>query len=165
MLALGAAGCGEDDSSNATATASQGTTTEAATTEATTQQAAATQRARRGKTIKVMGSRYGRMLFDGRGRAIYLFTRERGSKSRCYGQCAVAWPPVYTSGKPRARGGADAGLLDTTTRRGGRRQVTYNGHPLYYYVTDTRPGQITCQDVVEFGGTWLVVDPQGDAIT
>ena len=122
------------------------------------------QRKRRGKTIKVMNSRYGRMLFDARGRAIYLFTREQGTKSRCYGQCAVAWPPVYTSGKPRARGGVDAGLLGTTTRRGGRRQVTYNGHPLYYYITDTKPGQITCQDIVEFGGTWLVVDPQGDAI-
>ena len=68
------------------------------------------------------------------------------------------------SGKPRARGGVDAELLGTTARRGGRRQVTYNGHPLYYYVTDTRPGQITCQDVTEFGGTWLVVDPAGDAI-
>jgi predicted lipoprotein with Yx(FWY)xxD motif len=59
----------------------------------------------------------------------------------------------------------DADLLGTTKRRGGRRQVTYNGHPLYYYVTDTQPGQITCQDVDEFGGTWLVVDPQGDAIS
>ena len=104
------------------------------------------------------------MLFDARGRAIYLFTREPGTKSRCYGQCAVAWPPVYTRGKPRARGGVDADLLGTTTRRGGRRQVTYNGHPLYYYVTDTKPGQITCQDITEFGGTWLVVDPRGNAI-
>ena len=111
-----------------------------------------------------MNSRYGRMLFDGRGRAIYLFTRERGRKSRCYGGCAAAWPPVYTGGSPRARRGVDADLLGTTTRRGGRRQVTYNGHPLYYYVTDTRPGQITCQDITEFGGTWLVVDPAGNAI-
>ena len=105
------------------------------------------------------------MLFDARGRAIYLFTREPGTKSRCYGECAVAWPPVYTRGKPRALRGVDADLLGTTKRRGGRRQVTYNGHPLYYYVTDTKPGQITCQDITEFGGTWLVVDPQGNAIT
>ena len=74
----------------------------------------------------------------------------------------MAWPPVYTSGRPRARAGVDADLLGhRPKRRGGRRQVTYNGHPLYYYVTDTRPGQITCQDVTEFGGTWLVVDPAG----
>jgi predicted lipoprotein with Yx(FWY)xxD motif len=162
MLALGVSACGGDDSSDATATSTQapGRTTTAAATPAEP----ATPAGRRGKTIKIMNSRYGRMLFDGRGRAIYLFTRERSSKSRCYGECAVAWPPVYTSGRPRARGGAAARLLGTTTRRGGRRQVTYNGHPLYYYVTDTRPGQITCQDVTEFGGTWLVVDPQGNAV-
>ena len=154
-LVLGMAACGDDESSTASGT----------TVQTTAQQpAAATPSKRRGKAIKVANSRYGRMLFDGRGRAIYLFTRERGTKSRCYGQCAVAWPPVYTSGKPRARGGADADLLGTTIRRGGRRQVTYNGHPLYYYVTDTKPGQITCQDIIEFGGTWLVVDPQGNAI-
>jgi predicted lipoprotein with Yx(FWY)xxD motif len=111
-----------------------------------------------------MDSRYGRMLFNSRGRAIYLFTRERGTRSRCYGDCAVAWPPVYTRGRPRSGKGVRAALLGTTVRRGGRRQVTYNGHPLYYYVTDVRSGQVTCQDVVEFGGTWLVVDPAGNAI-
>jgi len=157
-LAFGVAACGDEKSSDASAQTTQ-------TTQTTVQQPApATAGKRRGKAIKVMNSRYGRMLFDGRGRAIYLFTREQGAKSRCYGQCAVAWPPVYTSGKPRARGGADADLLGTTTRRGGRRQVTYKGHPLYYYITDKKPGQITCQDIVEFGGTWLVVDPQGNAI-
>ena len=155
-LAFCVGACGDDGSSNAAATNATATTSQTT--------AATTSAARRGKTIKVMSSRYGRMLFDGRGRAIYLFTRERGSKSRCYGGCADAWPPVYTSGKPRARSGVDPALLGTTTRRGGRRQVTYNGHPLYYYVTDTKPGQITCQDITEFGGTWLVVSPQGVAI-
>ena len=159
-LAFGIAACGDDDSSPSSAA----TTSTSATTAASTESPARPARKRRGKSIKVMNSRYGRMLFDAGGRAIYLFTREPGSKSRCYGQCAVAWPPVFTRGKPRARSGVDADLLGTTRRRGGRRQVTYNGHPLYYYVTDTKPGQITCQDVVEFGGTWLVVDPQGDAI-
>lgn len=159
-LVFGVAACGDDDSS----TSSAATTSTAATTAESTENAARPARKRRGKSIKVMNSRYGRMLFDGGGRAIYLFTREPGSKSRCYGECAVAWPPVFTRGTPRARSGVDADLLGTTRRRDGRRQVTYNGHPLYYYVTDTKPGQITCQDVVEFGGTWLVVDPQGRAI-
>jgi predicted lipoprotein with Yx(FWY)xxD motif len=154
-LGGGVAACGDDGSTNAGATT-------ATTAQESPSPAAGS--ARRGKAIKVMNSRYGRMLFDGRGRAIYLFTRERGSKSRCYGACAVAWPPVYTRGRPRARDAVDAKLLDTITRRGGRRQVTYNGHPLYYYVTDRRAGQITCQDVTEFGGTWLVVDPDGNAI-
>ncbi|HZO58083.1 MAG TPA: hypothetical protein VFB51_00170 [Solirubrobacterales bacterium] len=161
-LGLGVGACGDDEPSAGTVetTGAAATTSTAAASEPPARPA----RKRRGKGIKVMSSRYGRMIFDARGRAIYLFTREAGSKSRCYGPCAVAWPPVYTRGKPRALRGVDAGLLGTTRRRGGRRQVTYNGHPLYYYVTDTRPGQITCQDVVEFGGTWLVVDPQGNAI-
>jgi predicted lipoprotein with Yx(FWY)xxD motif len=168
-LVFGVAACGDDESeSNGGASAAEtttGTGTEVITGKTSTSVTTRFERKpRRGRTIKVTDSRYGRILFDGRDRAIYLFTREKGTKSRCYGECAVAWPPVYTRGRPRAGAGADASLLGTTKRRGGRRQVTYNGHPLYYYVTDTKPGQITCQDVTEFGGTWLVVDPQGNAI-
>jgi predicted lipoprotein with Yx(FWY)xxD motif len=111
-----------------------------------------------------MKSRYGRMLFDGNGRALYLFTRERGSTGRCYGACAKAWPPFFARRSPAPRRGVDAGLIGTTRRRDGRRQATYRGHPLYYYVGDRRPGQVTCQDVSEFGGTWLVVSPRGRAI-
>jgi predicted lipoprotein with Yx(FWY)xxD motif len=114
--------------------------------------------------IIVMNSRYGRMLFDGNGRALYLFTREHGSTSRCYGACAKAWPPFLVRRAPAARRGVDADLIGTTRRRDGRRQATYRGHPLYYYVTDRRRGQVTCQDVTEFGGTWLVVSPRGRAI-
>ena len=114
--------------------------------------------------MKVMNSRYGRMLFDAKGRALYLFTRERTSRSRCYGDCAEAWPPFLTRGKPRARSGVKPSLLGTTRRRDGRTQVTYSGQPLYYYVDDREPGQVLCQDVVEFGGTWLVVSPRGEAI-
>jgi predicted lipoprotein with Yx(FWY)xxD motif len=117
-----------------------------------------------GKAVKVSPSRYGPVLFDGKGRALYLFTKEKTSKSRCYGDCARAWPPFISSGKPRAGKGADQDLLGTTKRRNGKRQVTYNGHPLYYYVADTQAGQITCQDVYEFGGTWLVVDRRGRAV-
>ena len=118
-----------------------------------------------GTTVSVRDSgRYGRYLTDGQGRTLYLFTRERGSASRCYGACARAWPPLLTRGAPRASGSARANLLGTTRRRDGSRQVTYNGHPVYYYVRETRAAQIFCQDVVEFGGTWLLVDPRGRAI-
>src|SRR5829696_3399793 len=115
-------------------------------------------------TLTVRSSAYGPMLFDGRGRALYLFTRDRGPRSRCYGACARAWPPLMAVGAPGAAGRADAALVGTTARRGGGRQVAYAGHPLYRYVGDRRPGQVTCQDVLEFGGTWLVVAPGGDAI-
>ena len=122
--------------------------------------------AKRGKLIKAAGSAYGQVLFDGRQRAIYLFTSDEGAgRSRCYGACARAWPPVLTRGRPRAGDGVDAAKLGRTRRRGGRRQVTYNGHPLYYYVGDTEPGEISCQDVFEFGGTWYVVAPGGSAVT
>ena len=115
-------------------------------------------------TVKVDSSRYGDILVDGKGRTLYLFTRDKKSKSRCYGQCAKAWPPFLTKGKPRAGKGTDPDLVGSTKRRNGKRQVTYNGHPLYYYIADRKAGQITCQNVVEFGGTWLLVSPGGAAI-
>jgi predicted lipoprotein with Yx(FWY)xxD motif len=118
----------------------------------------------KGSTVKVTRTRYGRILADGRGRALYLFTRETGSLSRCYGECAAAWPPFLTRGAPRSGSGAKSALLGTTRRRDGKTQVTYHGEPLYYYVGDRRPGQVLCQGVVQFGGTWLVVAPSGRAV-
>jgi predicted lipoprotein with Yx(FWY)xxD motif len=117
-------------------------------------------------TVKVHKSRYGRILVDGQGRTLYLFTRDRGGKSRCYGACAQAWPPFLAGADaaPQAAAGADAAKLGTAARRGGTTQVSYAGHPLYYYVNDRKPGQILCQDVAEFGGTWLVVTPAGRAV-
>src|SRR3954447_21514885 len=91
-----------------------------------------------GKTVKISHTRYGDILVDGKGRTLYLFTKERTSNARCYGDCATAWPPFLTSGAPRAGKRVDARKLGTTKRRNGKRQVTYNGHPLYYYVADTR---------------------------
>jgi predicted lipoprotein with Yx(FWY)xxD motif len=117
-----------------------------------------------GDDVKVDGSRYGQILVDGHGRTLYLFTRDRGGKSRCYGECAKAWPPQLLHGDHLTGQGLDRSKLGATTRRGGARQVTYAGHPLYYYVGDRRPGQILCQNVVEFGGTWLVVSPAGRAV-
>jgi predicted lipoprotein with Yx(FWY)xxD motif len=115
-------------------------------------------------TVEVMKTRYGRILVDGRGRALYLFTRESGPTARCYGACANAWPVFGAGGSVRAGTGANRHLIGTTHRRDGTRQVTYAGHPLYYYVTDRRPGEVTCQNVDEYGGTWLVVAPGGTAI-
>ena len=119
---------------------------------------------RRGTSVKVVGSQSGRVLADGRGEAFYLFDKERSSRSECYGACAAAWPPVLARARsgPRAGRGAAARLLGTTRRRDGRIQVTYAGHPLYYYVHDS-PGRILCHDVFEYGGTWLVVKPDGTA--
>jgi predicted lipoprotein with Yx(FWY)xxD motif len=157
--ALIAAGCGEESANGG------GTKTEAATTTAATaakEPSPTAQSAARkpGKRIEVVDSQYGRVIADGKGEALYLFDAEGGAKSKCYGTCARAWPPVLTGGRPRAIRGAKQGLLGTTVRRNGKRQVTYAGHPLYYYVDDS-PGTILCHDVEEFGGTWLVVEPNG----
>ena len=116
-------------------------------------------------TLTVRNSRYGRILFDGGGRVLYAFTRDgRGSGSRCNGGCAKAWPAFVATGRPVAGTGARQSLVGSTQRGDGRRQVTYDGRPLYYYVGDKAPGQILCQNVDEFGGTWLVVRPNGQLV-
>jgi predicted lipoprotein with Yx(FWY)xxD motif len=112
-------------------------------------------------TLTAKSSSYGRVLFDGRGFVLYAFTRDTNRRSACYGACAKAWPVYYAKGTLGAGAGIKRSLLGTTKRRDGRRQITYAGRPLYYYVGDTKVGQILCQNVTEFGGTWLVVRPSG----
>lgn len=156
-----AAGCGSDESSSSDAAMPASAEKTSSKPE---QSSTLGNRSRHGSSVRVMSSRYGRILFDGKGRALYLFTRETTRRSRCYGGCAAAWPPFLTSGTPRARAGVKPSLLGTTRRRDGKRQVTYGGHALYYYVGDRKPGQVLCQDVEEFGGTWYVVSPGGAAV-
>ena len=112
-------------------------------------------------TVVVKASSYGRILFDGRGFVLYGFTRDRRGSSRCRAACAKAWPPYVVKTRPRAGKGVAGAHLGTIRRAGGRLQVTYFGHPLYYYVGDTSPGQILCQNVTEYGGIWRVVRPSG----
>ena len=114
-----------------------------------------------GTTIKASDSQYGNVLFSKGNRAIYYFDKEAGRTPKCFGSCADAWPPVLTSGKPQAAGAVRQGLLGTT-RRGSKKQVTYDGHPLYFYVDDPQ-GQVHCHDIEEFGGLWLAVKPNGNS--
>jgi predicted lipoprotein with Yx(FWY)xxD motif len=109
-------------------------------------------------------SRYGRILFDGRGFVLYGFTHDRRRRSTCTGACAKAWPPYLVTRRPRAGRGAKASLVGTVRRAGGRLQATYAGRPLYYYIGDRKPGQILCQGVSEFGGFWRVVRPSGKLV-
>jgi predicted lipoprotein with Yx(FWY)xxD motif len=123
---------------------------------------AETSMAAKGTRVKVVSSDFGRVIADGKDEALYLFDKESSKKPRCYGACASVWPPVLTKGGPKAANGAKQSLLGTTRRSNGKLQVTYAGHPLYYYVDDS-PGTILCHDVEEFGGLWLVVKPNGRA--
>jgi predicted lipoprotein with Yx(FWY)xxD motif len=118
---------------------------------------------RQGITVRTLRSAYGTVVGDRAGRAFYSFDRERSADSRCYGDCAKSWPPVLTNGRPVPGRGVRARLLGTTQRRDGRRQLTYRGKPMYYYVGDSA-GRVLCQNVVEFGGRWLVIRPDGRAI-
>lgn len=103
----------------------------------------------------------GSFLVDDKGMTLYLFTKDTPNTTVCYEKCAVAWPPLLTTGDPVSGEGVDASLLGTTDRTDGTVQVTYNGWPLYYYEKDKAPGDITGQDV---GGVWYVVSPEGDQI-
>ena len=151
----GFAGCGGDEDSSGDEGAAATTETAAATTIEAPPPAT-------GTTIQTGDSQYGPVIFDGDDRAVYFFDKEKGTASECYGACAEAWPPVLTEGEPRAGKGVQAGKLGTTQRDDGSTQVTYGGRPLYYY--DEPPGQVTCHNVEEFGGLWLAVQPNGDAV-
>jgi predicted lipoprotein with Yx(FWY)xxD motif len=113
-----------------------------------------------GTRITVRSSEFGRMLFGPDRQAIYIFQRDRRNRTNCHGECARLWPPVYTRGAPVAGRGVRESLLGTIRRRNGRRQVTYNGKPLYYYAHEG-PGQVLCHNVNLNGGLWWVVGPNG----
>jgi predicted lipoprotein with Yx(FWY)xxD motif len=112
--------------------------------------------------VRLKKTRFGRVLFDSDGYALYMFTRD-GDKSKCNGDCAVAWPPLRARGKLVGGKGVKDRLLGKVKRRGGTRQVTYNGHPLYNYIDDPL-GVVLCQNVREFGGLWYVVKRSGKPV-
>jgi predicted lipoprotein with Yx(FWY)xxD motif len=106
----------------------------------------------------------GRILVDGRGMTLYLFEKDTGMKSTCDGSCAKFWPPVTTTGAAKAGSGLDAGKLGTTARSDGETEVTYNGHPLYYYAGDKQPGDTTGEGLNAFGALWYVLSPAGKEV-
>jgi predicted lipoprotein with Yx(FWY)xxD motif len=107
----------------------------------------------------------GSFLTNGAGRAIYLFMADSTGKSTCDGACASAWPPVVATGQPTASGSAQASDLGTISRSDGTKQVTYDGHPLYYFTGDTGPGTDKGQGLDGFGAKWFLVTPAGSSIT
>jgi predicted lipoprotein with Yx(FWY)xxD motif len=114
--------------------------------------------------VKVAKTRLGRIIVDSRGITLYDFVKDKGGKSACYGACAALWPPLITHGKPIAGPGVRRSLLGTTKRKDGKLEVTYGGHPLYYFVSDRKPGQTTGQGVNQFGGPWWVLSAAGKEI-
>lgn len=104
----------------------------------------------------------GKVIVDAEGMTMYDFHKDKGTTSSCYGACAEAWPPLLTEGAPKASGGAEASLLGVTKRKDGTEQVTYNGHPLYGFVEDRKPGETNGNDVDGFGAEWYALMPNGE---
>ncbi len=142
-LVLG--GCGSSSSSSATSSSA------AATASAV--------------TIKTASGSHGVYLVGSSGRALYLWMGDKAGKSNCSGACAGAWPPLVVTGTPTASGSATSTDLGTITRSDGSKQVTYKGHPLYYFAGDPGAGTTTGDGSDGFGAKWWLVSPAGVAIT
>jgi predicted lipoprotein with Yx(FWY)xxD motif len=156
-IALAATACssGSDSSSPAAAAASSAT---AKASSASSSSAAA-------MTIGLASASGidGKFLVGGHGRAMYLFEADTSSASTCTGACAATWPPVTTASLPMAGSGVEQSLLGTTKRSDGTEQVTYHGHPLYYFAGDTA-GMAKGQGYKDFGAGWYVVNAKGSKI-
>ena len=144
-VALAAAGCGTSSYSGTSARPPRPAATSATASVAT------------GRTT------LGTVLVDGRGRTLYLFEKDKGATSSCYGACASVWPPL-TSAKGVAAGGLPAARLGATKRTDGTTEITYAGHPLYTYAGDAKPGQAHGQGLDQFGAEWYVLAPSGHKI-
>ncbi|HEV2924532.1 MAG TPA: hypothetical protein VGW98_10890 [Solirubrobacteraceae bacterium] len=116
-------------------------------------------------SVGVRQTPLGKILVDSRGRTLYLFKGDRPNASTLSRAGLIVWPAFTSTGTPRATGGAKAASVATISARGGRRQVSYNRHPLYYYIGDQAPGETHGQGLNQFGGLWYVVAPSGNALT
>jgi len=106
-------------------------------------------------------SSLGQTLVDAEGRTLYAFTKDKGGKSSCYGDCEATWPALTIQGSPSAGDGVEASLLATSDRKDGSAQVTYKGMPLYHFSGDQQPGDTNGQGV---GGVWFAVTPDGGLV-
>jgi predicted lipoprotein with Yx(FWY)xxD motif len=116
-------------------------------------------------TLKISGSPDGRVLVDQQGQSVYLFEKDEGGESYCTEACAAVWPALETSTAPSAGPGVQNAALGTIKRDDGDMQVTYHGHPLYYYAADaSSPGKTRGEDVEQFGSSWYLVNGHGEPV-
>jgi predicted lipoprotein with Yx(FWY)xxD motif len=161
VLLAAACSSGSSSSSSSSSVASSATGTPAAASSATSSGTGAAT----ATVISTASSSGGKFLTNGSGRAVYMWVKDGKDKSECSGSCATAWPPVTTTGSVTASGSAVSADLGTITRAGGAKQVTYDGHPLYYYTGDTGSGQVNGQGSTGFGAYWWILAPSGSPIT
>lgn len=115
-------------------------------------------------TVSLRSADVGRILVDGRGHTLYLFTRDRNGRSACGATCAQYWPPLLARAKPTAGVGVKAAWLATAKRADGKLQVTYRRHPLYAYALDRRSGQTAGEGISAFGARWYAVSARGQPV-
>jgi predicted lipoprotein with Yx(FWY)xxD motif len=154
LLGAGLAACGGDDDSTSASGSSTTTSSTEASTSSTTAAAVAS-----GATVAVADTGLGKVLVDGKGMTLYLFEPDTAEKSACTDQCAQTWPPMM--GTATAGDGADSSKLGTAARDDGGDQVTYNGHRLYTFSGDTKPGDTNGNEI---GDKWYAVTPAGEAV-
>jgi predicted lipoprotein with Yx(FWY)xxD motif len=116
-------------------------------------------------TVGVANTGLGKILVDSQGRTLYMFQKDSGTHSACTGACASAWPPLRANGKPTVGTGANASLVATTARSDGKPQIVYNGHPVYLYQGDQKPGDTNGQGLTAFGGGWFALSPAGSQVS
>jgi predicted lipoprotein with Yx(FWY)xxD motif len=115
-------------------------------------------------SLVTAGTGEGMYLTDNAGRALYILEGD-DTGTKCVGDCLAAWPAVTgalpVSGVPEVQGA----LIGTTTRADGTVQVTYAGHPLYYFAEDVGAGMTNGRDVRDTWGSWYLVRPSGEILT
>ena len=163
-IALAATACSSSLSSNGTTAAPAASSATAQPNSPTASPSASSSMAATTIGLQSVSGIDGKFLADGQGHALYLFEADKGTTSTCTGACAAAWPPVTASAMPMAGGGVSQSLLGTTKRADGTEQVTYNGHPLYYFAADTGAGMVKGQGSKEFGAGWYVLNAKGSKI-
>jgi predicted lipoprotein with Yx(FWY)xxD motif len=114
--------------------------------------------------LKIEKTKIGKVVANVKLHTLYMFRADKGTKSACYGKCAKFWPPLLTSGKPKAGPGIKASLLGTSKRKDGKLQVTYKGHPLYTFLEDKAPAQTKGEGSKAFGAGWYALTPSGVVI-
>ena len=147
LAALAVAGCGSSSGSNTSHSSAPPTTANG-----------------QSATVGVANENLGNILVDSQGRTLYLFRSDSGTKSACTGACAIDWPPLRATCKPTVGGGATASIVATSARSDGKPQVTYNGHPLYLFSGDQKPGDTNGEGVNAFGGLWYALSSAGGQI-
>ncbi|MER7725226.1 hypothetical protein [Streptomyces sp. NPDC096323] len=167
LLAAAAAGCSDNGSAGGSTrgadTGGQNSGRQVDVPAAASKSPAATKSS--AATVSAKKGTFGKSLVDSKGMTLYVFDKDTKNKSNCDDSCAKSWPPLLDTDAPTAGSGVKSDLLKTTPRSGGKKQVTYNGHPLYRFNGDRKAGDANGQATDAFGAKWYVISPEGKKIT